>query len=129
MLCFFGLVSFCEMMLMIILCVNSILAAFYYRNITYLSHDPPKMGFLSTIPQDAVLQLVSAVATVKTGNNLPCRSLLLPSLTPFFYLPPPYSSIGSGTKRDADEVFVWIKEQCVADKRVFGVVGVLQLSS
>ena len=131
MLCvFFGLVSFCEMMLlMMISCVNSILAVFYYGNITYPSHDPPKMGFLSTVPQDAALQLVSAVATVETGNNLPCRSLLLSSLAPFFYPPPPYSSIGSGTKRDGDEVFVWIEEQCVADKRVVGVVGVFQLCS
>ena len=98
---FFGLVSYCEMMLlMMISCVNSVLAAFYYGNITCPSHDPLKMGFLSTVLQDAAAQLVSAVATVKMGDNLPCRSLLLPSLSPFFYPPPPYSSIRSGTKRD-----------------------------
>ena len=117
------------MLLMMISCVNSVLAVFYYGNITCPSHNPPKMGFLSTVSQDVALQLVSAVATVKMGNNLPCRSLLLPSLAPFFYPRPPYSSIGSGTKRDGDEVFVWIEQQCVADKRVVGVVGVLQLCS
>ena len=85
---------------MMISCVNSLLAAVYYGNITYPSHDPPKMGFLSTVPQDVALQLVSTVATVKMGNNLPCRSLLLPSLSLFFYPPPPYSSIESGTKRN-----------------------------
>ena len=85
---------------MMISCVNSLLAAFYYGNITIRHTDPPKMGFLSTVPQDAASQLVSAVAAVKTGNNFPCRSLLFPSLSPFFYPPPPYSSIGSGTKRN-----------------------------
>ena len=85
-------------MLLMIWWVNSVLAAFYYGNITHPSRDPPKMGFLSTVPQDAESQLVSAVAAVKKGDNLPCRFLLPPALSPFFYPPPPYSSIGSGTK-------------------------------
>ena len=79
---FFGLVSFREMMLlMMIWWVNSVLAAFYYGNITHPSRDPPKMGFLSTVPQDAASQLVSAVAAVKTGDNFPCR--FLPPSLPF----------------------------------------------
>ena len=86
---FFGLVFFWEMsLLMMIWWLNSVLVAFYYGNNTYPSHDPPKMGFLSTVPQDAASQLVSAVAAVKTGDNFPCRFLLAPSLFPLL-LPTP----------------------------------------
>ena len=67
---------------MMIWWLNSVLVAFYYGNNTYPSHDPPKMGFLSTVPQDAASQLVSAVAAVKTGDNFPCRFLPTPSLFP-----------------------------------------------
>ena len=85
---------------MIIWWLDSVLAAFYFGNITYPSHDPPKMGFLSTVPQDAASQLVSAVAAVKTGDNFPGRFSLLLFFTPSFTHPPPYSHIGSGTKRN-----------------------------
>ncbi|EDR10123.1 uncharacterized protein LACBIDRAFT_318129 [Laccaria bicolor S238N-H82] len=61
--------------------LKSVLAAFYYGNITHPSHDPPKMGFLSTVPQDAASQLVSAVAAVKTGDNFPYISEVAPSGT------------------------------------------------
>jgi len=84
---------------MMIWWVNSVLAAFYYGNITYPSRDPPRMGFLSTVPEDAASQLVSAVAAVQTGDNFPCR-FLLPRFPPSFAHPPPYRYIGSGTKRN-----------------------------
>ncbi|EDR09872.1 uncharacterized protein LACBIDRAFT_318140 [Laccaria bicolor S238N-H82] len=61
--------------------LKSVLAAFYYGNITHPSHDPPKMGFLSTVPQDAAAQLVSAVAAVKAGDNFPYISEVAPSGT------------------------------------------------
>ena len=58
---------------------------------------PPKI--LSTVPQDAASQLVSAVAAVKTGDNFPCRFILPPSLSPCFYpLPTVISEVApSGT--------------------------------
>ena len=65
------------------------MAAFYFGNITYPSRDPPKMGFLSTVPQDAASQLVSAVAAVKTGDNFPGRFSLLPFFTPSLLTPLP----------------------------------------
>lgn len=75
----FRLVTFCEMLFADDdLVVNSVLAAFYFGNVTYPSRDPPRMGFLSTVPQDAASQLVSAVAALKTGDNYPCRFLLPP---------------------------------------------------
>ena len=127
---------------MMISCVNSLLAAFYYGNITYLSHNPPKMGFLSTVPQDVALQLVSAVATVKMGNNLPPPSLpfslLLPAPSLQFYRKWHQAEPSNPPGRhltaylwphlrlcNADGVFVGIKERCVADKGVVGVVGVV----
>ncbi|KIJ93822.1 hypothetical protein K443DRAFT_377715 [Laccaria amethystina LaAM-08-1] len=61
--------------------LKSVLAAFYFGNITYPSHDPPRMGFLSTVPQDAASRLVSAVAAVQTGDNFPYISEAAPSGT------------------------------------------------
>ena len=75
---FFGLVSFCEMMLlMMIWWVNSLLAAFYYGNITYPSHDPPKMGFLLTVPQDAVRGPILLVQPGYVHPSHPPNDLLI----------------------------------------------------
>jgi len=61
--------------------LKSVLAAFYFGNITYPSRDPPRMGFLTSVPQDAASQLVSAVAAVKTGDDFPAISEVAPSGT------------------------------------------------
>lgn len=51
---------------------HSVLAAFYYGNLTYPTHDPPKMGFLSTVPSDASDRMEAAVAAAgKVNNNFP----------------------------------------------------------
>lgn len=40
----------------------SVLASFYYGNITHPSADPPRIGFLSTVPGDAAARLRAAVS-------------------------------------------------------------------
>lgn len=40
----------------------SVLAAYHFGNLTYPSQDPPRMGFLSTVPDNADALLRSAVA-------------------------------------------------------------------
>lgn len=47
-----------------------VMASFYYGNLSYPSHDPPRIGFLSTVPADAGDQLKSAVVEASaTGGN------------------------------------------------------------
>jgi hypothetical protein len=47
----------------------STLTTFYYGNLTYPSQDPPKMGFLSTVPSDASSKMQSAVSAAANANN------------------------------------------------------------
>jgi len=50
--------------------LRSVIASFYYGNITHPSQDPPQMGFLSTVPEDAPARLVQAVEEAsRTGGN------------------------------------------------------------
>ena len=50
----------------------STLATFYYGNMSYPSKDPPKLGFLSTVPSDASSRMQSAAsAAAKANNNFP----------------------------------------------------------
>ncbi|KAK7051989.1 peptidase A1 domain-containing protein [Favolaschia claudopus] len=50
--------------------LKSVVAAFHYGNITYPSVDPPKIGFVSTVPQDGgAAALVSAVKKAGEENN------------------------------------------------------------
>lgn len=44
----------------------SVLAAFYYGSFTGLSQDPPRIGFLSTVPSDAGQRLEDAVSAAST---------------------------------------------------------------
>jgi len=44
------------------------------------------MGFLSTVPEDAGSQLVSAIATIQPGDEFPGR-FFFPPFPPFFYSP------------------------------------------
>jgi phytepsin len=48
----------------------SVVSSFYYGNLTYPSQDPPRMGFLSTVPSDADDRMRAAVqaAAQKDGN-------------------------------------------------------------
>jgi hypothetical protein len=50
----------------------SVLSSYHYGNLTYPSQDPPRMGFLSTVPADADEQLKAAVqAAAQDGGNFP----------------------------------------------------------
>ncbi|KAA1478680.1 acid protease [Dentipellis sp. KUC8613] len=60
--------------------LKGVLAAFYYGNLTYPSQDPPRMGFLSTVPPDAGEQLGAAVSSA--SGSLPATSDPAPSGTP-----------------------------------------------
>ncbi|KAG6878986.1 hypothetical protein C0992_006080, partial [Termitomyces sp. T32_za158] len=51
---------------------SSVIASFYYGNLTYPSVDPPRMGFLSTVPPDAGDKLKADVVAAKAnGDNFP----------------------------------------------------------
>ena len=54
-----------------------LLVAFYYGNITYPSHDPPKMGFLLTDPQDAVRGPILLVQPGYVHPSHPPNDLLI----------------------------------------------------
>ncbi|KAJ6523800.1 aspartic peptidase domain-containing protein [Mycena sp. CBHHK59/15] len=49
--------------------LKSVLASFYYGNITYPSHDPPRIGLLSTVPSDAGPFLQSALSKAAAQNG------------------------------------------------------------
>ncbi|KAJ7182951.1 aspartic peptidase domain-containing protein [Mycena crocata] len=51
--------------------LKSVLASFYFGNITYPSVDPPRIGLLSTVPSNAGALLQSAIASaiVHNGGN------------------------------------------------------------
>jgi hypothetical protein len=55
-----------------VLFCRSVLSSYYYGNLSYPSQDPPRMGFLSTVPTDADDKLKAAVtAATKNGNGFP----------------------------------------------------------
>jgi len=63
--------------------LKSVLASFHYGNLTHPSHDPPSMGFLSTVPADASNKLQAAVvAAQKNGGNFPALSEPAPTGLP-----------------------------------------------
>jgi hypothetical protein len=56
----------------VFLYISSTLTTYYYGNLTYPSQDPPKLGFLSTVPSDASSRMQSAAsAAAKANNNFP----------------------------------------------------------
>ncbi|KAG5646919.1 hypothetical protein DXG03_001995 [Asterophora parasitica] len=63
--------------------LKSVLATYHYGNLTYPSRDQPRMGFLSTVPEDADDQLKAAVAAAsKNGGNFPMVSEPAPTGAP-----------------------------------------------
>jgi len=51
------------------------LATYYYGNLSHPSQDPPKLGFLSTVPSDASSRMQSAASeAAKANNNFPAVS-------------------------------------------------------
>jgi hypothetical protein len=59
-----------------ILPIHSVLAAFYYGNLTYPSRDPPRVGLLSTVIPEANAHLAMIVAEASAaGAMLPGKSL------------------------------------------------------
>ncbi|KAF8876948.1 aspartic peptidase domain-containing protein [Infundibulicybe gibba] len=63
--------------------LKSVLSAFYYGNLSYPSRDPPRIGFLSTVPPDAADRLrISAEEGSRNGGNFPAMSEPAPSGTP-----------------------------------------------
>ncbi|TFK17740.1 acid protease [Coprinopsis marcescibilis] len=62
--------------------LKSVVSSFYYGNLTYPSGDPPRIGFLSTVPQDADAQLRAAVASAaRLDGNFPAVSVNAPTGT------------------------------------------------
>ncbi|KAL6302937.1 aspartic peptidase domain-containing protein [Sparassis latifolia] len=62
--------------------LKSVLAAYYYGNLTHPSQDPPRVGFISTVPDDAGEALREAVqAAISAGAIFPATSEPAPSGT------------------------------------------------
>ncbi|KAA1469639.1 acid protease [Dentipellis sp. KUC8613] len=60
--------------------MKSTLVAFYYGNLTHPSVDPPRIGFLSTVPTDAVAELDQAIDDAKENNgNFETTSQIAPT--------------------------------------------------
>ncbi|KAI5120536.1 hypothetical protein M0805_004544 [Coniferiporia weirii] len=58
--------------------LKGVLSSFYYGNITYPSVDPPRIGFLSTVPDDAPLRLSTAVDAAEDGSGFPETTIAAP---------------------------------------------------
>lgn len=59
--------------------LKGVLAAFYYGSFTGPSADPPRIGFLSTVPSDAGTRLEEAVSAASAGQyDLPGTEMLPP---------------------------------------------------
>jgi phytepsin len=67
---FYSFVSSFNVLMQNILWGSSVLTSFYYGNLTHPSQDPPRVGFLSTVPRDADSRLKAAVkaAAEKDGK-------------------------------------------------------------
>ncbi|KIJ23518.1 hypothetical protein M422DRAFT_786152 [Sphaerobolus stellatus SS14] len=61
--------------------MKSNLVAFYFGNITHPSSDPPRMGFLSTVPTNANELLNSAVSSAQRTGGFIVSSVDAPSAT------------------------------------------------
>lgn len=61
--------------------VLSVLATFYYGNLTRPSLDPPRIGFLSTVPSDAEQRLAAAVYSAKNSGGYFGEFSLPPSVS------------------------------------------------
>lgn len=48
--------------------LKSVLAAFYYGNLTHPSQDPPRIGLLSTVPSDGGERLREAISAAEAAN-------------------------------------------------------------
>ena len=72
--CFSSSVSFCFVLSLVrfFFFSFSTFTTYYYGNLSYPSQDPPKLGFLSTVPSDASSRMQSAAsAAAKANNNFP----------------------------------------------------------
>jgi hypothetical protein len=56
--------------------LNSVVSTFYFGDLKYPSKDPPRVGFISTVPEDAGERLKAAVvAAMANGGNFLCESM------------------------------------------------------
>lgn len=62
-----------------------VLSAYYFGNITYPSRDPPKVGFLSTVPNNARDLMKDAVDTASMLGGFPSQSCLRNMMLAFSY--------------------------------------------
>ncbi|KAK7442722.1 hypothetical protein VKT23_015969 [Stygiomarasmius scandens] len=68
--------------------LKSVLASFHYGNISFPSQDPPRIGFLSTVPdnlEDRYKEAVQKAAT-ENGGNFPAIAEPAPTSLPSFSL-------------------------------------------
>ncbi|KAL0071099.1 hypothetical protein AAF712_001657 [Marasmius tenuissimus] len=49
--------------------LKSVLSSYYYGNLTHPSQDPPRLGFLSTVPSDADDRYMDALRAANEGKN------------------------------------------------------------
>ncbi|KAL5522891.1 hypothetical protein ACEPAF_1158 [Sanghuangporus sanghuang] len=61
--------------------LRGVLASFYYGNLTHPSSDPPRIGFLSTVPDDAALRLDAAVQSAEDVGGFPETTISAPTGT------------------------------------------------
>lgn len=53
----------------LIILALSVMASYYFGNLSYPSRDPPRLGLLSTVPENAGDLLRAAVLAAKQANN------------------------------------------------------------
>ncbi|KAJ7489027.1 aspartic peptidase domain-containing protein [Mycena latifolia] len=96
--------------------LKGVLAAFHYGNITYPSADPPRIGLLSTVPEnaDALLQSALTDAEAHNGGNEFSTSNAAPTGVPAAGgmgsggVPlAPVGKIGSGNSNGAEKIVPW----------------------
>ena len=62
--------------------MNSNLVAFYYGNLTHPSADPPRIGFLSMVPDNANVLLQNSITQAEAnGGNFESASVSNPVIT------------------------------------------------
>ena len=120
---------------------SSTLTTYYYGNLSYPSQDPPKLGFLSTVPSDASGRMQSAAsAAAKANNNFPGMFLFIAICKPVDFLfpcvavsePAPTGSfvqVGANAKGVPQATYpkTISASHCIRPAVVFGSLGLVLL--
>ncbi|KAF9042966.1 aspartic peptidase domain-containing protein [Panaeolus papilionaceus] len=104
--------------------LKSVTSSYYFGNLSYPSKDPPKMGFLSTVPADADQKMKDAVeAARKADHNFPAISDLprSGSLIPTRTGMPQATLLGSQPNGAARSGHHHVKHAKAASGMIFGM--------